>query len=109
MVGAGVVPDADLSALDAPAVLLYQGSSSGIPSMGRRLGARRAEAKSRWPTTFPEARELQESLRKRVRLMPLRTRLRRVAGCDVSEERAAAIFAAVVSVWPEPIGSRPRP
>ncbi len=67
------------------------------------MGARRAEANSRWPTTLPEARELQESLRKRVRLTPLSTRLRRVAGCDVSEDRAAGrVFAAVVVLsWPD--------
>ena len=55
-----------------------------------------------WPRTFEEARALQESLRKRVRLTKRRTRLRRVAGCDVSvERRAGRVFAAVVVLaWP---------
>jgi deoxyribonuclease V len=45
---------------------------------------------------------MQESLRRRVRTTSLRTRLRRVAGCDVSFERAAGrVFAAVVVLeWP---------
>jgi len=57
---------------------------------------------SPWPVTLPAAKALQESLRKRVRLVPLRTRLRRIAGCDVSEERSAGrVFAAVVLLeWP---------
>ncbi len=55
-----------------------------------------------WPTTFDEARALQEHLRKRVRLTERPTRLRRVAGCDVSvERRAGRVFAAVVVLaWP---------
>lgn len=55
-----------------------------------------------WPRNFEQAKALQESLRKRVRLHPLRTRLRRIAGCDVSLERAAdRVYAAVVVLaWP---------
>jgi deoxyribonuclease V len=46
---------------------------------------------------------LQDSLRKRVRIVRRGTRLRRIAGCDVSIEQAAGkAFAAVVLLsWPE--------
>ena len=56
-----------------------------------------------WPRTIAEARVVQESLRKRVRLTRQRIRLRRIAGCDVSFERAAdRVFAAVVVLgWPD--------
>jgi len=58
---------------------------------------------TKWPRTFPEGRALQEALRKRVRIQPLRTRLRAIAGCDVSFDRASGrLFAAVVVLgWPD--------
>ena len=57
----------------------------------------------RWPRTFPEGRALQETLRRRVRIGPLKGRIRRGAGCDVSFERSCGkLFAAVVVFdWPD--------
>ena len=66
------------------------------------MAVSRGSGLARWPVRLPEAKALQESLRKRVRVRSLRTRLRRIAGCDVSVERAAdRVFAAVVLLeWP---------
>lgn len=65
------------------------------------MSGSRAE-RGRWPRTFPEGRALQEALRRRVRIRPLRARIRRIAGCDVSFERTCGkLFAAVVVFdWP---------
>ncbi|MBZ0252571.1 MAG: endonuclease V [Candidatus Methylomirabilis sp.] len=52
-----------------------------------------------WPATFPEARALQESLARRVRLRPPRSAPRLIAGADVSYTRGDARFFAAVVLW----------
>jgi deoxyribonuclease V len=55
-----------------------------------------------WPRTIPEARVVQDDIRKRVLLTRPRRRFRTIAGCDVSvEQEVGRVFAAVVVMtWP---------
>jgi deoxyribonuclease V len=106
------------SSLDGPAQVLYTVCSlcfethrlqrfGGAQPFGKVVLTGSGTTGSRWPRTFPEGRALQEALRRRVRIQPFRGRIRRIAGCDVSFERAyGKLFAAVVVFrWPglEPV------
>jgi deoxyribonuclease V len=59
-----------------------------------------------WPDTIGKARTLQESLARKVSIVPLRREPRTVAGVDVHYARGRAVAAVCLYEWPglEPIG-----